>query len=72
MKTEKQLNASILKITMRIKEKFPELAKFILEMPVTIPIVKNPKIDHESLLEYYKSLQIILKNYSENQTITTK
>lgn len=72
MKTEKQLNEGILKITMKIKEKFPELSKFILEMPVTIPILENPKINHKSLLDYYNSLKILLKNYIENQTVTTK
>lgn len=72
MKTEKQLNEGILKITMKIKKKFPELSKYILEMPVTIPILENPKINHKSLLEYHNSLEIVLKNYIENQTVATK
>jgi hypothetical protein len=37
MKTGKELNAAILKITMIIQEKFPELSKYISEMPETVP-----------------------------------
>ena len=37
MKTEKQLNADILKITLLIQEKYPELSKYITEMPVSNP-----------------------------------
>jgi hypothetical protein len=72
MKTEKEINTAILKITMKIKEQFPELSKFILEMPVTIPIVESPKINHDSLQDYHDSLKILLKNYIENQSLTTK
>ena len=72
MKTEKKLNKRIIEITMEIKEKFPELSKFILEMPVTVPIVENPKINHDSLQDYHDSLKILLKNYIGNQNLTTK
>lgn len=72
MKTEKELNERILKITIKIKEKFPELSEFILEMPVTIPNVLNPKINLKSLQEYNNSLKILLKNYIENQNLATK
>lgn len=67
MKTEKQLNEAILKITMKIKEQFPELSKYILEMPVTIPNLKSPKINQNTLNDYYDSLDILLKEYIENQ-----
>lgn len=68
MKTEEQLNSDILEITMEIKEKFPELSKYILEMPVTIPNIKNPEVTSKALQEYYDSLDILLKEYIENQT----
>lgn len=67
MKTENQLNSDILEITMKIKEKFPELSKYILEMPVTIPNIENPEVTRKSLQEYYDSLNILLKDYIENQ-----
>lgn len=69
MKTEKKLNERILKITMEIKEKFPELSKFILEMPVTIPIVENPKMNRKVLQNYYDSLDILLKGYIKNSPV---
>lgn len=67
MKTEQQLNSDILEITMEIKEKFPELSKYILEMPVTIPTIENPEITRKALQEYYDSLNVLLKDYIENQ-----
>lgn len=69
MKNEKELNDDIVKITMTIKEKSPELSKYILEMPVTIPDVTNPKINIKILQDYYDSLKAILNNYNENQNL---
>lgn len=69
MKTEKQLNAAILELTMKIKEKFPELSKYIIEMPVTIPNVENPEMNHKALQDYYDSLNILLKDFIENQKL---
>jgi len=66
MKTEKQLNSDILEITMKIKEEYPELSKYILEMPVTIPNMENPEVTRKALQEYYDSLDILLKDYVEN------
>jgi hypothetical protein len=61
METEKELNAKILAITMQIREKHPELSKFLEEMPVTIPDESKPEINNKVLKEYYESLQNILK-----------
>jgi hypothetical protein len=71
MKTEKELNAAILDITMKIKVKSPELSKYILEMPVTIPNMENPEINRKALQDYYNSLRIVLKDYIENHNKTT-
>jgi hypothetical protein len=70
MKTEKELNTAILDITMKIKEKFPELSKYITEMPVTIPNIENPEINRKALQDYYNSLRIVLKDYVENHVKT--
>jgi hemerythrin len=51
---------------MKIKTQFPELSMHILEMPITIPNVENPKINQEVLQEYYDSLRILLKDYIVN------
>ena len=46
MKTETEIEDAILKITMKIKTDYPELSKYLEEMPTTIPDVKNPEIRH--------------------------
>ena len=67
MKTEAQLNADILKITLMIREHYPELSKYILEMPVTIPNVESPEINAKILADYYDSLDAIMKKYAQNR-----
>lgn len=66
MQTEKELNDDILKITITINEQFPELSKYIEEMPITIPNTANPKINTTILTEYHDSLVCLLKQYAVN------
>lgn len=66
MKTKKQLNDDILKITLLIQEKYPELSKYLTEMPVSNPDIEMPEINIEHLTNYYESLAIILKKYAPN------
>lgn len=61
--TERDLNLKIMEITMNIKNQYPELSKYIEEMPVTIPDEKNPEITLEKLNAYYNSLTTILNKY---------
>ena len=68
MKTEAQLNDDILKITLMIREKYPELSKYVSEMPITIPDVESPEINAKILTDYYDSLEAIVENYAQNQT----
>jgi hypothetical protein len=63
METEKELNAKILAKTMEIHTKYPELSKFISEMPGTIPDEKNPEITIQNLKKYYETLNETLKDY---------
>ena len=65
MATEKELNAAILQKTLMIQEKFPELSKYIEEMPITIP-VDNPEITRKNLTDYYDSLDNLIEKYAEN------
>ncbi|WP_264564286.1 hypothetical protein [Flavobacterium sp. N3904] len=69
MKTEKELNEKILKTTLLIKTEYPELSKYLLEMPETIPDVKNPEMDIKVLKEYLNSLKEILDKYAPNHKI---
>ena len=72
MKTEEQLNAEILGMTMKIEEQFPELSKYIAEMPITIPTVSSPEITIKSLEDYYDSLVMLLKDYAINHGSQSK
>ena len=64
METEKEINAKILALTMKIQEKHPELSKLLEEMPVTIPNESNPEINVKILTDYYESLNSMLKKYA--------
>ena len=72
MKTIEELDNAILQITMKIKENYPELSKYILEMPDTIPNVEIPKMNVKALQEYYDSLDVLLKDYIKNQPIKSQ
>lgn len=71
MKTEQALTNHILKITMMINEKFPELSKYITEMPVTIPDTDNPEINIKNLSDYKESLENLLKKYAKGHESET-
>ena len=60
---EADLNSKILKITLTIMEQYPELSKYIEEMPVTIPTDNNPEITLSNLKTYYESLSLMLNKY---------
>ncbi len=63
METEKEINAKILKVTMVIHENYPELSKYLNEMPITIPIDSRPEVNVKNLQKYYETLVEIFRNY---------
>lgn len=63
MKTEKELNAKILALTLLINEKHKELSKFLSELPISTPDEKNPAITIRNLEDYYETLKVLLKKY---------
>jgi hypothetical protein len=63
MKTEKELNADILKITATIQARFPELSKYIIEMPANNADNDGLDVNIKNLQDYYDSLDALLKNY---------
>jgi hypothetical protein len=69
MKSEKELNEKILKTTLLIKTEYPELSKYLLEMPETIPDVKKPEMNKKVLKEYLNSLKEILDKYAPNHNV---
>lgn len=60
---EKDLNSKILKITMKIKDHYPELFPFLEEMPETVPSENDPEITLNHLKAYYESLNSLLNKY---------
>ena len=63
MDAEEDINTKILKITMVIQENYPELSKYLNEMPITIPIENHPQIDAKNLEKYYENLLDLFRNY---------
>jgi len=53
------------KITMIINDQYPELSKYLEEMPVTIPVDKKPGITLQNLNAYYESLNVLLNKYKK-------
>jgi hypothetical protein len=67
MLTKNNLNSKILKITMKIKDQYPELLKYIEEISDTIPDEKSHEIKVRHLKKYYDALNSILKKYIKTE-----
>jgi hypothetical protein len=63
MKTKADLEQSIIKITTTIKQEYPELSKFIVEMPMNNS--ENEEVNLKSLEKYYNSLEDLLSKYAK-------
>jgi len=69
---EKEFNSKILKITMTIMERYPELYKYIEEMQETIPVEKDSEIKLKDLKAYYDSLNAMLNKYVVEHPVNVK
>ncbi len=65
MKTKAELEQDIVNITIKIQEEFPELSKYIAEMPDDISGIGNKQMTTNSFKEYYNSLALLLSEYSK-------
>lgn len=68
MKTKTELEHSIISVTTKINQKFPELTKYINEMPVNISENNQEDINTKNLNEYHNSLVELLEKYSKTHT----
>lgn len=59
----KDINNKILKIRTEIQEKYPELVKYLEEMPDTLPVKGESKIDVEELKNYFDSLKELVTSF---------
>ena len=60
MKTKIELEQGIIKFTTKIQTEFPELSKYIIEIPNN-----NSENEEKSLADYYSSLKNILYEYAK-------
>lgn len=68
MKTEKEWSQEVLKITMEIREQFPELSKYIKEMPLTVTSNDTAGENIEEIKDYHDSLKDVVEDYSKTHT----
>lgn len=60
---EHELNEQILDTIMMIREDYPELTKYLSEMPLTIPNEKEPEVRKKQLQDYLESLNDMVEKY---------
>jgi hypothetical protein len=58
-----EINKEIIRVQMEIQEKYPELMKYVAEMPDTLPVEGSVKVDSNSLMKYLNSLKEMILNY---------
>ena len=63
MKTKIELEQGIIKFTTKIQTEFPELSKYIIEIPNNNS--ENEGVNIKSLEDYYSSLKNILYEYAK-------
>ena len=70
MKTKAELEQDIINITMKIHMEFPELSKYIAEMPIKISGIDTSEIYSINLKQYYNSLEELLVEYEKTHVAT--
>lgn len=65
MKTKAELEQDIIKITMKIHQEFPELSKYISEMPENDAGIDAGDMGRKNFKEYYNSLEDVVSEYSK-------
>lgn len=63
METEAEINAKILRVTMVIQDNYPELSKYLNEMPISVPIDSRPEVNSKNLQKYYETLVNLFRKY---------
>jgi hypothetical protein len=65
MKTKAKWEQDILNITINMDKEFPELSKYLNEMPLKVSNKDKDVINIKNLEEYYNSLMEMLEEYSK-------
>ena len=69
MESVQEVNQSIVKLCMIIQQHYPELEKYLDEMPTTIPIQKNTHVHFADLIDYRKSLEVLLEKSTRGTSV---
>lgn len=72
MKTKAELERNILSIFHKIQVDFPELSKYIDEMPESFPKNSLKPINEQELLHYYDSLSTLYNEYASSQKVVRR
>lgn len=67
--TESKWEQKIIDIIAKVNQEFPELSKFITEIPISVSEKSKAGINIKNLEEYYNSLVEIVNTYSKTHTI---
>lgn len=70
MKSKIELEQKIIRITAKIHEEFPELSKYIIEIPVHDS--EADEINLKNLEDYYDSLEEIVSKYAKTHKQVSK
>lgn len=71
METKIKLEQQIIDLTMKINREFPELSKYISEMPEKERGIDSAHSDTQNLKKYYNSLMQALTEYSKTHAANT-
>ena len=66
MKSKKDLNKMIFLLNQRIHKEFPELIKYLDEIPEKFESDTQKGINNKNLKDYLDSLKDLLKTYTKN------
>ena len=69
MKTENQYEQAILDVLNKIRDDFPELLKYINEMPVRLNDSNGKGVKKEELEAYFNSLTELYIDYSSSHSV---
>jgi hypothetical protein len=65
MKDVQQIVSEIFRLTEIMATDYPEIYKFLDENPITIPVMRHPRLDRKVLEAYLKDLKELMKHYVE-------
>ncbi len=69
MESQQELNRKIVLTTIKIQESYPELTKYLNEMPACLPFTARVGVNNKELEDYLDSLNQLLETFSRKYYI---